>query len=200
MIKFLKAEGKSYKDIPLLVSLVEQFTAIVQEIKNQSDKNRDEFKDFTTSKLKAKERMAEVVSSYAAAGVYFAMDTARHDLKSELDVTFSEVKYAKDSESIKTALEVEALLLEHKESLAEYLVTEEDFEILRKAIEEFDSLYMARQELTDDTRMDTHLTEVLFQKADDMLTERLDRIVKRLKIQMPDFYKRYVLARMIDNL
>lgn len=195
--KFLHSSRKTFKDIPLMVALVDQFLAVFDEIKSLKDKSGENVSDFTSAKVMAKEKMADVVSSYASAGIYYAMDTFNHELKIELDITFSEIRYAKDGEAVRIAKGIESLLLSHKENMAEYLMTDEDFQILHQAIEGFDSLFMNREEYSDDSVMFTRHLEVLFQKADAILKERMDRVVKRLKVQLPDFYERYFVSRTI---
>ena len=200
IVSLLTTRRPEYETYPRFVEQADQFMGIVNEITYLNDNTNKDYRDLTGSKDEAKERMAVFVSSFAAAGALYALETGQHELKAELEVTYSEVKYVKDSEAMKIAKDVESLLLASKDQLAEYFVTESDFQALNDAIEAFNSLYRTRAEKSDEAKVDTRRLEVLFRRADELLREKLDRSVKRLRIEVPDFHDYYFSARSIVDL
>ena len=173
---------------------------MVDEIKSLNDKTNKDFRSLTKAKSAAKNKMAEMVSSFASAGALMALEKAKHELKAEIEVTFSRINYAKDAEAIKIARDIETLLLNHKADMEEYLITDADFQKFHEVIEAYDALYRSREEISDMSAMDTKRLEALFSRADQILKEKIDRFIKRLKVSMPDFHLHYFKARMIVDL
>jgi len=200
IVAFLMTRRYEYESMQKLADYADQFIAVVEEIKSLNDKTTKDFRSLTKAKSAAKNKMAEMVSAFASAGALMALEKAKHELKAEIEVTFSRIKYAKDAVAIKIARDIETLLLDHKADLEEYLITEEDFKKFHDVIEAYDVLYKTREKISDMGVIDTQKLETLFFSADKILKEKMDRFIKRLKVSMPDFYSHYFQARMIVDL
>ena len=200
IVSLLTSRRPEYEGYSRFVEQADQFIGLVKEITELNDNTNKDYKDLTGSKDEAKERMAIYVSSLASAGSLYALETGQHELKSELEITYSEVRYVKDAEAIKLATDVETLLLAHRDSLADYFITDTDFDALHNSIEAFDALYKSRARKSDEGKVDTRRLEVLFRRADDVLKEKMDRSVKRFRIELPDFHDYYFSARTIVDL
>ena len=197
---FLVKNRSVYGRHLVVVELVEQFNALLDEIVRVSARAVYGTKQYTKSKYERKTEMAKLASSLGAAGMVYAIEKDDTDMKRALKWSYSKIRFATDSEALLRANGIERKLRIHQTVLAHYLVSEEDVETLRSAIDDFETTVRKRgAEKADNVTAHIRLKE-LFKETDNHLYNKLDRIMLRIGNEHPDFYKSYREARKIDDL
>ena len=95
---------------------------------------------------------------------------------------------------------VEHELLAHAEALQTYQVSEQDLQEFNALIAEYKDASETQGEVKSDSIADTRRTEVLISGIDELLNEKIDRIVLRVSPDEPRFFDAYQSARMIVDL
>jgi len=148
----------------------------------------------------AKEKLATTASSLAASGSVFAFDNSDIELEASLEYTYSDLRYARDSEALQISMAIELELLDHQAELTEYMVSDEDLANLHQLIDDFENSMETKGGAKSGSVAETRRLSILFRVADDLLTKKLDRFVVRLKPDYPTFFDAYRNARMIVDL
>jgi len=184
----------------IVVELVEQFNALIDEIVRVSSKAVYGTKKYTEKKHQKKSEMAQLASSMAAAGMVYALDRDNVEMQSALKWSYSKIKFATDTEALLRSGLIETTLRKHIAELEEYLISAKDLEMLRESIDEFEDILKERA--TERTENDVAHKQLkkLFEETDNHLYMKLDRMMLRIGDKNPDFYNTYRQARKIDDL
>ena len=189
-----------YEPIPIISQSVENFLDVVNEIDEIATKTEMDTTGETSAKIVAKEKLATVASSLAASAAVFAFEHSDVELEASVAYTYSDIRYARDTESLQMASAIEAELLSNEAELVDYMVSPENLAELHTLIAEFEDAMETKGGVKSGSVAETRKLAILFRVADDMLSKRLDRFVARLKTDHQTFYDAYSNARMIVDL
>lgn len=189
-----------YEPIPIIDGSVKGFFGIVDQIDEIATKTEMDTTGETSAKIVAKEKLASLASSLAASGMVYAFELSDVELEASLDYAYSEIRYAKDVETLQISRAIEYELLENQAALADYMVSDENLADLHRLIDEFETSLEIRGGVKSESVAETRRLAILFREADDLLKKKLDRFVVRLKPDYPTFYDTYRNARMIVDL
>lgn len=189
-----------YEPIAIINQTVENFLDIVNQIDDIGAKTEMDTTGETSAKIVAKEKLATMASALAASGSVYAFENSDIEFEAALAYSFSDIRYARDAETLQIAIAIEAELLDVKTELSEYMVSEEDLEELHSLIVEFEDAMETKGGVKSGSVAETRRLSILFRVADDLLNKRLDRFVARLKSEYRTFYDAYNNARMIVDL
>ena len=154
----------------------------------------------TSAKIVAKEKLAALASSLAASGSVYAFVASDIELEASLAYSYSDLRYARDSETFQIARAIESDLQDHKADVAPYMVSDENLADLNKLINEFEGSMETRGGVKSGSVAETRRLAILYRVADDLLSKKLDRFIVRLKSDYPTFFDAYQNARMIVDL
>jgi len=189
-----------YEPITIINQSVENFLEVVNEIDEIATKTEMDTTGETSAKIVAKEKLATVASSLAASAAVFAFEHSDVELEASVAYTYSDIRYARDMESLQMASAIEAELLSNEADLVDYMVSPENLAELHTLIVEFEDAMETKGGVKSGSVAETRKLSILFRVADDMLNKRLDRFVARLKADHQTFYDAYNNARMIVDL
>jgi hypothetical protein len=189
-----------YESVSIINQSVENFFQIVDEIDTIGTRTEMDTTGETSAKIVAKEKLANAASSLAASGSVYAFEHSDIELEASLEYTYSDLRYARDSEALQISMAIEVELLDHQAELADYMVSDEDLANLHQLIEEFENSLETRGGVKSGSVAETRRLAILYRVADDLLSKKLDRFVVRLKPDYPTFFDAYRNARMIVDL
>jgi len=189
-----------YESVGIINQSVESFFSMVNEIDTIATRTEMDTTGETSAKIVAKEKLATLASSLAASGAVFAFEESDVELEASLAYTYSDLRYARDAETLQISRAIEADLLDHQVEVAEYMVSEENLVQLHNMIEEFEDSLEIRGGVKSSSVAETRRLAILFRAADDLLNKKLDRFIVRLKAEHPTFFDAYQNARMIIDL
>jgi len=189
-----------YEVYPVIKIAVENFTAIVDQIKILATHSSIDNTGVTEQKTIIKEKLSTLAGELAASGSAFAVDLNNKEMEAALDFSYSDIRYARDNDTISITSAIYNELAEHNGKLADYLVTDEDKSALKKLIDDFEVVSQNKGLQHSQNVSDTKQLCLLFKDADALLTQKLDRLLMRLRRKAPSFYNAYLNARNIQDL
>jgi hypothetical protein len=174
------------------------FSELLDEIEKVSAAGSRSTKGTYEEKQDRKELMAHEVAEHAAAASAYAKDKGDAELLAVLAISYSDIRYGDEQTAYNLAMTVYNELSELGPELENYLVTAEDLAALKEAIDGYHALLedSGGQESVARTRQ----LAGLFKKANEHLSEHLDKLVTRIKRKEPVFYDTYQNARVIIDL
>ena len=116
-----------------------------------------------------------------------------------LKPTYSRIKYAKDAEAYLFASNIESTLRSHVEHLKDYMVTLDELDDLRETTKAYDKLLQKRGSVKSGAAASKKMLADLHNKMDELLDEKLDRMIHRIRRVNPEFAKLYFQARKISD-
>ncbi len=154
----------------------------------------------TNAKSLAKDHMAEVASEIASAGHAYAYGQQNHELMAIFNQSYSDIRYASDQSAAETALLIYQEASKLAGPLQDYLVTAEDSDELKQSIDQFKALTERQEGRLSLNPANTKQLSILFRDMDNLLSNRLDKLIYKIKRKQPVFYDTYGNARGIRDL
>ena len=189
-----------YEPVEIIDKSVNSFLNIVNEIDEIATKTEMDTTGETSAKIVAKEKLALLASSLAASASVYAFETSDIEMEASLAYSFSDIRYARDTEAMQMAKAIESELLDHQAEFSAYMISEENMVELHTFIDEFEASLEIRGGVKSGSVAETRKLSILFRVADDLLSKKLDRFIVRLKAQYPTFFDAYQNPRMIVDL
>jgi hypothetical protein len=189
-----------YENIPIINQTVVSFFEIVDQIDKIATKTEMDTTGETSAKIVAKEKLASLASSLAASGSVWAFEQKDVELEAALAYSYSDLRYARDTETLQISRAIESELLDCQAELADYMVSDENMADLHRLIEGFEDSLEIKGGVKSGSVAETRQLAILYRVADDLLSKKLDRFVVRLKSNYPTFFDAYQNARMIVDL
>ena len=121
-------------------------------------------------------------------------------MESKADKSFSDL-FRLGNDNFVTVINETITLLDGKVAdLADYGVNKNQIKDLKNSFDNFLELNGKPRQFRISSVVATATLEELFQQSNDLLTKKLDKVMKRFKNTNPTFYKGYLAARVIvDN-
>jgi len=189
-----------YEPITIINQSVEEFQDIVNEIIEIAVRTEMDTTGKTSAKIIAKEKLATVASTLATSAAVYAYECSDVELETALTYTYTDIRYARDTESLHMACMIEAKLLSIEAKIVDYMVSSENLAELHSLIAEFEDAMITKGWAKSSSVAETRRLSVLFMEADDLLVRKLDRVMARLRAEFSIFYNAYRNARMIVDL
>ena len=189
----------SYENIPIMKQLADEFLSMFESVKQQIKKVDLSFQEVTEEKVRIKRKLAEVGSGLASAGMVYAYDIEDPELKSFLNFSMSDIFNVRDAEAVEISRHIAEELMKYREELANYLISEEELQDYQTLIARFEKLQVKRETVQSESVIETQRLEVLFDMTDTLLREKIDRLVRKMKLTDLEFYNQYFQARRIHD-
>ncbi len=151
----------------------------------------------TQDKASLKSDMTTAAMDIASGISFYAVNTKNKALLKKATLTSRDISYVRDFTSIQRCVFLKSLAEEHLPHLAAYGILPTHVESLANHITAFQTIRICPRELRDQRKATTQELKLLFKKADYILKEKMDRMVRRLRSSHPQFYQEYFIARMI---
>lgn len=193
----LRKHRKVCSSVPVLAQTVDEFSGLLEEIKEVGAKTTSDTTGETAAKRVAKEELALLASELAASGMAYAFDTSDTELEAALNYAYYKIRYARDAETLQITGAIEAELLKHRVQLTGYIVTEENLADLHRHRVSFMEAMKTKGGVKSNRVANLRKLGQLFRTTDDLLHRKMDRLMFRLKTEHPDFYTAYHSARKI---
>ena len=121
-------------------------------------------------------------------------------LEQKADRSYSELYRLPNQEFVVVIKETIKLLEEHIEAMADYCMSPDQITDLKNAYDNYLAISGQLRLYKVTTSQAVRALEDIFTQANELLTARLDRVMKRHKSANPNFYRGYLAAKVIvDN-
>jgi len=195
IIAVLSSNQPVYEVYPVIKLAVENFNAIINQIKNIATQSAIDNTGITEQKTVVKEKLSNLAVELAASASAYAVDLNDREMEAALDFSYSDIRHARDNDTISITSAIYNELAEHNGKLADYLVTNDDKSALKKLIDDFEKVSKNVGLHNSQSVSDTKKLCLLIKEADAVLTNKLDRLLMRLRRKAPSFYNAYINAR-----
>jgi len=196
----LSANQSVYEVYPVIKMAVENLFSIITQIKTLATQSAIDNTGITEQKTVIKEKLSSLAVELAASASAYAVDLNDKEMEAALDFSYSDIRYARDNDTISITSAIYNELAEHNGKLTDYLVTDDDKSALKRLIDDFEEVSKNKGLQHSQSVSDTKKLCLLFKEADGVLTQKLDRLLMRLRRKAPSFYNAYLTARNIIDL
>ena len=186
--------------LPAYVSAFGDFEGVIQSIQGSRLVQEKDTKGVTQDKASAVEQVIEKALEVSTAVHAYATDTNNNELREKINYSPSDLKGARDT------ILIDKCQLIHDEannvigSLGDYGVLAADLTDLQSKIDAYEaSVAKPREAITNRSTATTEL-ENLLKEGDNILDNRLDKLMSNFKQSDPVFYSTYFNARLIVDL
>lgn len=198
--KVCNTNNNVWSALPAFVTAFSEFQTTIAEIDTQRQIQEGKTTGITQNKQKEEDEMIQATIEMAAAVYAYASKIGDNELKQKVNYTPSDLRNSRDTilkDICQTIHNEAANIIDH---LADYGKTPTDLTNLQKEINDFaDILAKPRTAIGTRATATSKLIE-LFQQADDLLKNQLDKLVVNFQTTNPIFYNKYQNARIIIDL
>lgn len=199
-IPVLESKSSVYSDMPILADTVTELKTLVEEIKNRDLNFNGQTKGETKQKLDLEEKLITKVVKVANGLFILAKISNNVSLQVKSKVTKSELLNARDELLINKTKQILELAELNKTELANYRITEEFIITATTILSDFTTSLNERAEDRANSIASRAELFDLFEKADDVINEKLDPMVEMYSEDNPNFVNAYNAARVIKDL
>jgi hypothetical protein len=186
--------------VPALANAKTEFGGLIKQIDDKNIEKREASAGKMVSKDQAEEDLITSVVKVSAALVAFANRSKNADLKERAEATPSRLRQLRDTELVSRATAIQAAANEVMGSLSDYGIKAETLTDLNSKITVFDAAIKSRQSsVAERSAAGIDLAD-LFDNADALLKNELDKLVELVKDSHKQFYNIYQSARVIKDL
>jgi len=198
VIAFLDGNPEKWSSIPKIVVFKTELSTVNVAIEQSQESQLAAQVFVGESKQQLKKTIAlkgDVLNDSVEAMAVVTDDAA---LESKMAASYWDLKNLRNGDFVPKIKELIAMAEAHKEVLvAEYGVTEEQIEDLKADLNRFLEMNGEPRAYQIASVQATKSLAELFSEAHDILTTKLDKVMKIFKRRDPDFYNGYLAARVI---
>ncbi|WP_289053675.1 hypothetical protein [Carboxylicivirga marina] len=151
-------------------------------------------------KLKEEAEMIEATVKLAATMYVYAQVNDMPDLQAKCAISASQLERMTDGEVKVTSLNVYDEAVKLGGGLVDYGQTVEDVTKLKKEIDDFSALIASPRSAIVTRSQATRELDSLMREANDLLRNKIDKLMELLKAKQPKVYNTYLAARVIVDL
>ncbi|MDR2680221.1 MAG: hypothetical protein LBC47_05360 [Tannerella sp.] len=191
---------QKYAGIPAFVNAVTELKQQVMDIQSVRQQQTETVpKGTTKDKSSAIDRLAELSLKVANPVYVYAFETQNNSLLQKVNVNKSMFYNIHDRAALTLAKIIASEAKNRNEALREYGISETDITELDEAIVQFEGLIDSPSGVIGERKMHTENLRTLFVRADSIIYDKLDKLIRLFKTSSPDFFALYGNARNIVN-
>lgn len=188
----------AWSGMPIFADTFKNYGKALDRIQDLLE-SREALGSAAENKARARQEMAEKAFSLAAGLRAYGAISGKRELLSNVDFTRTDFLFGRDEATLTRANIVMDAVKEHLAALAPYSIIDKDLWNLRKAIEAYEKLLHAPEANRAARAGMTQQLATAFDKADEILKERLDNLVAIFADSQPGFVQAYEKARVIKD-
>ena len=196
----LESNRALYSNIPMVLQTADEFSSVVDQIDSFASNAEKDSSGITSEKAKIKDSLSHKARYLGGCAYAYAFDTDDRKMAAAVSFSFSEIHYVKDAQTHQIAIAVLSELEEHSDDLVDYGVTPEELAEFRQLVATYKDLLEDKVEIKAIGVAETKQIAYLLSYGNDLLKRKLDHFMFRFKSEQPEFYNKYVNARMIIDL
>lgn len=200
VIGYLNVNADTVNTVAQFTLSFEDFKTAVEAIKIKEQERQTVTSGKTDAKYNAEEELLDHAASVASGLFTYARKTDKIDIKNIADITSGKLAKLKDQDLLNRCKQIFDAAKIFEVELAPFGVTAKMLTSLQLIIPEFENSIKER-EAAAATRVGAGSTIVeLFNNADEILEEELDRFTENLKSANSPFFDGYQAARVIKDI
>jgi hypothetical protein len=197
VITFLKNNQDSYSSLAVMQAQVTEFETKIQNIVD-TDAMREAIKaGKTANKLKEENELEEVLNKVISALNVYAQITGNNEIKDETDYSARDLRKMRDNDLLEKGYAIYNRAAGLKTELADYGISEEEIESIKTNADEFAEAMGITGASGAESKERTAGLQSIFEEVDDLLYDKIDKLVEIFKTSDKTFYEGYFNARQI---
>ncbi|MCG8483834.1 MAG: hypothetical protein MJA31_11035 [Clostridia bacterium] len=197
---YLDANTSVWSSIPVINTIKPQLDDVLQSISEHQEAKEASQVFLGSNKTALKKAVAEKADILNDVLATYAAIEGNATLEQKADRSYSELYRLPNQEFVVVIKETIKLLEEHIEAMADYGMSPDQITDLKNAYDNYLAISGQPRLYKVATSQAVRALEDLFTQANELLTARMDRVMKRYKSADPNFYRGYLAARVIvDN-
>ncbi len=197
---YLDANTSVWSSIPVINTIKTQLDDVLQSISEHQEAKEASQVFLGSNKTALKKAVAEKADILNDVLATYAAIEGNATLEQKADRSYSELYRLPNQEFVVVIKETIKLLEEHIEAMADYGMSPDQVTDLKNAYDNYLAISGQPRLYKVATSQAVRALEDLFTQANELLTARMDRVMKRYKSADPNFYRGYLAARVIvDN-
>ena len=197
---YLDANTSVWSSIPVINTIKTQLDDVLQSISEHQEAKEASQVFLGSNKTALKKAVAEKADILNDVLATYAAIEGNATLEQKADRSYSELYRLPNQEFVVVIKETIKLLEEHIEAMADYGMSPDQITDLKNAYDNYLAISGQPRLYKVATSQAVRALEDLFTQANELLTARMDRVMKRYKSADPNFYRGYLAARVIvDN-
>ncbi len=200
VLSLLRLKLAIITSIPALLNSRDEFALKITEIKEMARQKREVTAGKRAAKADAENILISVLMSVGSALFSFGRKIKDSELQALSNIRVSRLEDMRDTELVSKAETVYGKLQENIDKLSDYNITPEIVTDLRIKIDNFANALGERESAAAKGAGATANLKALFNQADEMLYDDMDRLIELLRESNGEFYNEYFAARVIKDL
>ena len=197
---YLDANTSVWSSIPVINTIKTQLDDVLQSISEHQEAKEASQVFLGSNKTALKKAVAEKADILNDVLATYAAIEGNATLEQKADRSYSELYRLPNQEFVVVIKETIKLLEEHIEAMADYGMSPDQITDLKNAYDNYLAISGQPRLYKVATSQAVRALEDLFTQANELLTARMDRVMKRYKSADPNFYRGYLAVRVIvDN-
>lgn len=189
-----------YSVLPNFTDLFNQFITVIKNIKKFSEAQELDYKGKTATKNVLKSDLTGKTMEVIRRVVAYATVNDLYDLKEKVNYNESDLKKCADTELRTVCQVVHSETTAELASLADFGITQAMLDELQQTINDyFEEVPSPREGIISRKNATAALKEE-FNKGNELLSQRLDKLIEMIKTSNPEAYHSYKNARIIVDL
>jgi len=186
-----------WNTLPIMVAKKNEYDELIQRIIDQNEKTNPASKGITESKDLVRHGLTEKVVSLSGTMQAFAAVNDDPVLGEKVSLTKTAMNHCRETDLEAMVVPVVVEARNHMEALADYQVTEDMILEIETSLDNFMALIGQPRTIRNKAFVAKTVLSDLFDQADDLLKNQLDKLMIRYSITDNDFYEEYTRARVI---
>ncbi|MEZ5195256.1 MAG: carboxypeptidase-like regulatory domain-containing protein [Bacteroidales bacterium] len=199
-IAVLDANATIWSEVASVSDIATKVKACVSGIQSLRQVQELDTKGITVNKAVVREQLTAITLKLINGLVGFASFTDNYTLLDEVNYTPSELEKARDTIFYDKALLIHGKARTYETELAAYLITPEDILTAETLLAEYLTAIPEKRAAVAVSKTSTYNLKLKFRECDDLLKNKLDKLIKIFQPTYPDFVNQYFTARIIIDL
>ena len=198
IVKESKNNPESIAKVPKFGIVINRVDQICKEVDSCQIKQEKDLTGITTDKDNALENLTESTIEIAGAVYSFAHDRNDNALMARVNYKPTSIEKMTQSEVIAAAgIVLEEALKISSEDLANEGISAKELSAYAELISYFKAIKSSKHEAVIDRSGTTEKLSILFNEANSLVKDKLDRLAVQFKRKDPEFYLKYKAARAV---
>ncbi len=186
-----------WSGIPIVVNVKNNLDELIQRIEEQNEKTNPGSQAITTNKNKTLQNLIEKVMALAGTMQAFAAFNDDTILAGKVKLTKSAIIQARETDVEAMLKPIITAARENLSGLADFMVTEEMVTEVETSLDNFKTLIGQPRNIRNQAFAAMSLLDELFETTNNLIKNKLDKLMFRFEFTNTEFYSAYKRARVI---
>ena len=196
----LQENQATWKSIKAMDKAFTTLQQLLKDIRITDTQRSKTTKGATQSKNEQKDKMALLAATMASSAYAYAGEINDSRLKAMFNYSLSTISLMDDNNAVSLCRAIYEEAEKIKKELEDYDIKAADFKELKENIDVFNASIGGNTNIKSNRVSATKTLTTLFDETDDLLRERMDKMLFRFKKDKPEFYQIYNNVRVIKDL